>query len=745
MKVKYNLNAVLFSVYKGEFMYINEIDVENLGPIEKANIKFNFNGDESPKPLILVGKNGSGKSTLISNIVDSFYEFAAKAYSNILINDKNNSSYTCYYKILSPIEINFGKSFLYSHIIFQDNICQDNIDYLFVHGNGIPEETLSRIGCPPSYKDSKNVNISFKEIISKQSGTISNLSPDRFRNILSSQVLAYFPPDRYERPNWLHKSYYERISDNFISDGIHLNINEEFIDDYKNPITVNCGESDLLHWLLDIIADSRIDADLQSICENNDDMKKRLEDIKLFSVARHNVQKILTAILGEAVKFELKSRSYGDTRFVIVRKKDKKIIAPSLNSLSSGQIALFKMFATLVKYADSYDVQRSCDLSNIEGIVVIDEIELHLHPSMQADVLPKLIKLFPKVQFIITTHSPLFLLGMDKVLGNDSYDLVDLPSASKISTEAFSEFISAFKYYEYTSYFEKERQSVLSTLTSNSNSNSPLIITEGQTDWVHLEAAYRALSQDSKNNALFSKLGLIKFFEYEATEQSHIISELGLGIKEGPLYKAEMGDKALLHLCESFSKLPINNLVICIFDRDVNDTFKKATNNGSYRDWGNKVFSFAIPIPNEDREKTPLISIEHYYSDNEIKTTQLKGDVECRLYMGCEFDAQGRMINGDKLCNSLNKCGEGKINILSRGVDKIISKDSSDQNDYSLSKADFAWNIYNKEAGFNNFDFSNFIKIFEMIRDIIEHYNSQKQKESSVNIINDGQNVNIDQ
>lgn len=334
---------------------------------------------------MLVGKNGSGKSTLISNIVDSFYEFAAKAYSNILINDKNNSSYTCYYKILSPIEINFEKSFLYSHIIFQDNI-----DYLFVH-------------------------------------------------------------------------------------------------------------------------------------------------------------------------------------------------------------------------------------------------------------------------------------------------------------------------------------------------------------------AIRALSQDSKNNALFSKLGLIKFFEYEATEQSHIISELGLGKKGGPLYKAEMGDKALLHLCESFSKLQINNLVICIFDRDVNDTFKKATNNGSYRDWGNKVFSFAIPIPNEDREKTPLISIEHYYSDNEIKTTQLKGDVECRLYMGCEFDAQGRMINGNKLCTSLNKCGEGKINILSRGVDKIISKDSSDQNDYSLSKADFAWNIYNKEAGFNNFDFSNFIKIFEMIRDIIEHYNSQKQKESSVNIINDGQNVNIDQ
>ena len=717
-------------------MYIKEIDVENLGPIEKANIKFNFNEDGSPKPLILVGKNGSGKSTLISNIVDSFYEFAAKAYSNIQINDKNKTSYSCYYKILSPIEIQTGKSFLYSHIIFEENI-----DYLFVQGKGIPEETFSSIGCLPSDKDSRNGNVSFKRV-----NTNRNLNEDSFvRECLSSQVIAYFPPDRYERPNWLHKSYYERISVNFISDGIHLNINEDFINDYKNPITVNCGESDLLHWLLDVIADSRIDIDVQSAGKLTAYTTNSFEDIKTYSFARHNVQRILSTILGEYVKFDLKPRSFGNARFNIVVRKDSKVFSPSLSSLSSGQIALFKMFATIVKYSDSYGVQRSCYLSDIKGVVVIDEIELHLHPSMQAEILPKLIKLFPKVQFIITTHSPLFLLGMDKVLGKDSYDIIDLPCASKISTESFSEFISAFKCYENTSFFEKELQSVLSTLTSNSNGNSPLIITEGQTDWVHLEAAYRALSQDSKNKVLFSKLGNIKFFEYEAKDQGHLISELGFGIKGSPLYKAEMGDTSLQHLCESFSKLPRNNLVICIFDRDNNEIFKKVTNNGNYKDWGNNVYSFAIPIPNEDREKTPLISIEHYYSDNEIKTTQLKGDVECRLYMGCEFDSFGRMIDGNKLCNSLKKCGEDKINILSRGNEKIICKDSSDQNDYSLSKADFAWNIYNKRADFNNFDFSNFIKIFGMIRDIIEHHNSQKQKENPVNIINDGQNVNIDQ
>lgn len=41
-----------------------------------------------------------------------------------------------------------------------------------------------------------------------------------------------------------------------------------------------------------------------------------------------------------------------------------------------------------------------------EGIILIDEVDLHLHPSWQRLMIPKLMKLFPKCQFIISTHSP---------------------------------------------------------------------------------------------------------------------------------------------------------------------------------------------------------------------------------------------------------------------------------------------------------------------------------------------------
>lgn len=75
----------------------------------------------------------------------------------------------------------------------------------------------------------------------------------------------------------------------------------------------------------------------------------------------------------------------------------------------------------------------------------------------------------------------------------------------------------------------------------------------------------------------------------------------------------------------------------------------------------------------------------------------------------------------------------------------IVERRNGKSMNVALSKYRFALNILKNEPGFNNFDFSNFIKIFEMIRDIIEHHNSQKQKESPVYVVNDVQKLNTDQ
>ena len=56
---------------------------------------------------------------------------------------------------------------------------------------------------------------------------------------------------------------------------------------------------------------------------------------------------------------------------------------------------------------------QSLNPADIHAIVLIDEIDLHLHPSLQRALIPRLRKTFPKVQWIVTTHSPLVLANFD--------------------------------------------------------------------------------------------------------------------------------------------------------------------------------------------------------------------------------------------------------------------------------------------------------------------------------------------
>ncbi|MCU0326639.1 MAG: AAA family ATPase [Spirosomaceae bacterium] len=51
------------------------------------------------------------------------------------------------------------------------------------------------------------------------------------------------------------------------------------------------------------------------------------------------------------------------------------------------------------------------DPSELKGIVIIDELDLHLHPKLQKQLVGQFSKVFPKVQFIVSTHSPIPLLG----------------------------------------------------------------------------------------------------------------------------------------------------------------------------------------------------------------------------------------------------------------------------------------------------------------------------------------------
>lgn len=62
-------------------------------------------------------------------------------------------------------------------------------------------------------------------------------------------------------------------------------------------------------------------------------------------------------------------------------------------------------------YARAMRANNVTPSGGIKGILLIDEFDQHLHPSMQTDMLPKFSNLFPELQIVTTTHSPLVALG----------------------------------------------------------------------------------------------------------------------------------------------------------------------------------------------------------------------------------------------------------------------------------------------------------------------------------------------
>ncbi|MEM7557185.1 MAG: AAA family ATPase, partial [Cyanobacteria bacterium P01_A01_bin.84] len=77
----------------------------------------------------------------------------------------------------------------------------------------------------------------------------------------------------------------------------------------------------------------------------------------------------------------------------------------NVNQLSDGEKCLLAMVGDLARRLAIANPGLDEPLQG-DGIVLIDEIELHLHPKWQRDIVPALIKTFPNCQFIVTTHSP---------------------------------------------------------------------------------------------------------------------------------------------------------------------------------------------------------------------------------------------------------------------------------------------------------------------------------------------------
>ncbi|MEY8517406.1 AAA family ATPase [Lachnospiraceae bacterium 29-84] len=126
------------------------------------------------------------------------------------------------------------------------------------------------------------------------------------------------------------------------------------------------------------------------------------------------------------------------------------------DELSDGYSSVIHIISDLMLRMDkNWLLSDKLSKYDIEGIVLIDELETHLHIELQKKILPFLTTFFPQIQFIITTHSPYILNSVPNAKAYDLEKCIELENLFVFSSDGLAE-----GYFEADEYSDKLKTSI---------------------------------------------------------------------------------------------------------------------------------------------------------------------------------------------------------------------------------------------------------------------------------------------
>ncbi|ASI36860.1 hypothetical protein A0126_18775 (plasmid) [Exiguobacterium sp. N4-1P] len=387
--------------------------------------------DFHPKVTIITGSNGAGKSTLFrmlsSDMGWGYAEVSNPVRSN---NEKEVSSFRAglteeiYKNSLKKIkikeleELNSLKSNYYRnrYIPYDGNlevrlIELNNREREILLGSGFLDDFDEEIHEPYAHITDNHAKIGKIEL---DEGVFSYYVPVKIEDSSYNFTSKYEPIDYYNLKNKKDKSIEEEQSfSNSVMEyvrGAHLRIPGLNIPSHRHTYTYEKIESVPIHAsdTNELIKDyfesikrralNYADAESPIIT-----MKKSIISLALFSESNSFVEgnldfknmfnrfnQILRKMLPDHIKF--KSLYIGSGEVVLETESGNYL----LDAVSGGIGALIDIIWQVF----------IVDFESDNYVVLIDELENHLHPSMQREILPKLLETFPNAQFVISTHSP---------------------------------------------------------------------------------------------------------------------------------------------------------------------------------------------------------------------------------------------------------------------------------------------------------------------------------------------------
>ena len=236
------------------------------------------------------------------------------------------------------------------------------------------------------------INISlFQQFNLEISGKTKN-SQDRistnnsdFSNLFTGVASKY--KDNFVINYWTSKL----SNDKFEIKNIEAPETKDFLKDSLSGIHLNTDVTKLITFF-DYLSDSK------------DDNEKKV-GVKVYNIIKQIIdQSITDGALSHVSRIKLQPK---------ISIKGKEI---SLDKLSSGNLYIIQRFISLLKQMYAVHINHGVpigEINQIRGLILIDEAENHLHPKWQKVFLNNLLKIFPNLQIIITTHSPFIVSSVE--------------------------------------------------------------------------------------------------------------------------------------------------------------------------------------------------------------------------------------------------------------------------------------------------------------------------------------------
>jgi predicted ATP-binding protein involved in virulence len=342
-------------------MKINKLILKNYRRF--ANLEISFESPNANNTTVFIGNNGAGKTAILDALVLNLSWLIAR------INREKGTGHS-----IDDNDILNGQASAF-------------IDSTLEHGDEEPyswQIAKTRKGKESGFKSDLKDVTRLASIFRKQL-TENDAAP--------LPLIVYYPVNR-------------AVVD--IPLKIRTRHNFEQIDGYDNALQQGVDFRRFFEWFRDRedVENEQLNYQYQNFLKNNS--LESLKTLETFGFIVHEKDKQLNAVRKAIKLFMSDFDNLRVQRRPLQMLIDKNGEHLDVSQLSQGEKCLMSLVGDIARRLAMMNPALENPLDG-EGIVLIDEIDMHLHPTWQRSVIGNLNKTFPNCQFILTTHSPIVI------------------------------------------------------------------------------------------------------------------------------------------------------------------------------------------------------------------------------------------------------------------------------------------------------------------------------------------------